>query len=54
MIFSLTEEQKLMHKTHRAFAQTELLPEVIERDDSTQRSQRKSPKRHWRIRLLGH
>ncbi|SEM16033.1 Acyl-CoA dehydrogenase [Maribacter orientalis] len=34
MDFSLTEEQKLIQQAARDFAQTELLPEVIERDDA--------------------
>ena len=33
MDFSLTEEQKLIQQAARDFAQNELLPEVIERDD---------------------
>ncbi|APQ16678.1 acyl-CoA dehydrogenase family protein [Maribacter hydrothermalis] len=33
MDFSLNEEQKLIQQAARDFAQTELLPEVIERDD---------------------
>ncbi|SKB71654.1 acyl-CoA dehydrogenase family protein [Maribacter arcticus] len=34
MDFSLNEEQKLIQQAARDFAQTELLPEVIERDDA--------------------
>ncbi|WP_405413076.1 acyl-CoA dehydrogenase [Maribacter sp. Asnod1-A12] len=34
MDFSLNEEQKLIQEAARDFAQTELLPEVIERDDA--------------------
>lgn len=34
MNFSLTEEQKLIQQAARDFAQNELLPEVIERDDA--------------------
>jgi alkylation response protein AidB-like acyl-CoA dehydrogenase len=34
MDFSLTEEQQLIQQAARDFAQTELLPEVIERDDA--------------------
>lgn len=34
MNFSLTEEQQMIQQAARDFAQTELLPEVIERDDA--------------------
>ena len=34
MNFSLTEEQQMIQQAARDFAQNELLPEVIERDDA--------------------
>ncbi|WP_339657710.1 acyl-CoA dehydrogenase [uncultured Maribacter sp.] len=52
MDFSLTEEQKLIQQAARDFAQTELLPEVIERDD-TQRFPKEEVKKLGELGFLG-
>ncbi|WP_339841254.1 acyl-CoA dehydrogenase [uncultured Maribacter sp.] len=52
MDFSLTEEQKLIQQAARDFAQTELLPEVIERDDA-QRFPKEEVKKLGELGFLG-
>ncbi|TLP78768.1 acyl-CoA dehydrogenase [Maribacter sp. ACAM166] len=52
MDFSLTEEQKLIQQAARDFAQTELLPEVIERDDA-QRFPKEEVKKLGDLGFLG-
>ena len=52
MNFSLSEEQKLIQQAARDFAQTELLPEVIERDDA-QRFPKEEIKKLGELGFLG-
>ncbi|SNR81072.1 Acyl-CoA dehydrogenase [Maribacter sedimenticola] len=52
MDFSLTEEQKLIQQAAKDFAQTELLPEVIERDDA-QRFPEQEVKKLGELGFLG-
>ena len=52
MDFSLNEEQKLIQQAARDFAQTELLPEVIERDDA-QRFPKEEVKKLGELGFLG-
>ena len=52
MDFSLTEEQKLIQEAARNFAHTELLPEVIERDDA-QRFPKEEIKKLGELGFLG-
>lgn len=52
MDFSLTEEQKLIQQAAKDFAQTELLPEVIERDDA-QRFPEEEVKKLGELGFLG-
>lgn len=52
MDFSLTEEQKLIQQAARDFAQIELLPEVIERDDA-QRFPKEEVKKLGELGFLG-
>ena len=52
MDFSLNEEQRLIQQAARDFAQTELLPEVIERDDA-QRFPKKEVKKLGELGFLG-
>ncbi|SIR11701.1 acyl-CoA dehydrogenase [Maribacter ulvicola] len=52
MNFSLNEEQKLIQEAARDFAQTELLPEVIERDDA-QRFPKEEIKKLGELGFLG-
>ncbi|WP_424002345.1 acyl-CoA dehydrogenase [Maribacter sp. IgM3_T14_3] len=52
MDFSLTEEQQLIQQAARDFAQTELLPEVVERDDA-QRFPKKEVKKLGELGFLG-
>ncbi|MGB2760230.1 MULTISPECIES: acyl-CoA dehydrogenase [Maribacter] len=52
MDFSLNEEQRLIQQAARDFAQTELLPEVIERDDA-QRFPKEEVKKLGELGFLG-
>ncbi|TDT38755.1 alkylation response protein AidB-like acyl-CoA dehydrogenase [Maribacter spongiicola] len=52
MDFSLTEEQQLIQQAARDFAQTELLPEVVERDDA-QRFPKEEVKKLGELGFLG-
>ena len=52
MDFSLNEEQKLIQQAARDFAQTELLAEVIERDDA-QRFPKEEIKKLGELGFLG-
>ncbi|MEO9892854.1 acyl-CoA dehydrogenase [Aurantibacter sp.] len=52
MDFSLTEEQLMIQQAARDFAQTELLPEVIERDDA-QRFPKEEVKKMGELGFLG-
>ncbi|MGO4920520.1 acyl-CoA dehydrogenase [Maribacter spongiicola] len=52
MDFSLTEEQQLIQQAARDFAQSELLPEVVERDDA-QRFPKEEVKKLGELGFLG-